>query len=230
MNYYILLKKYNMPRLFKILSLFITISFGVYGFPNKRFMKNTNTQMFKPRPSPNTLLKPTFDFDYHQTWDDGEVEWVFENENTDYEPIEKRPPSPAPKIETERSVREKIWGLVEEVRIQGGLSGIINVAYYNNMVSDNIVNDVQNFAIAKNLDFVTTLNHNHGQEFDLILYILTFIGYNNHKKGKINKLMNGFEKNNNNYFVEQYQKQRSMAAMVTIIFLIVFFKSVKSVT
>jgi hypothetical protein len=206
---------------------FVNKAFVNKAFVNKNYL--TGNRVLRP------LVKTVVETDYYPTWDDGEVEWIFETEDeadTDtWKKNEIKPPSQitVKKPEQLQSVREKIWGLVEELRVQGSITGIINVAYYNIMVSDNIMNDVQNFALPSNLDIIETINRNHVPELDAVMTLITIIGYNKNQTNRINRIMNGVDNNNNNYYVETYKRQRAMAAMAAIIFIIILFKNVKSV-
>ena len=166
--------------------------------------------------------------DYTQvSWDDGEVAWDFEmpnlSENNSQIVLVQ---TPEKIVEDER---DKIWSLVEELRMQGAISGFLNVAYYNTAVSDNIVNDIQNYHIKSNMNLANIIIYNFNNEIDIILTLLTIYGYRKYKESRIVEFIHYWEeKYKNNYYLEEYRNIRKISASFALMGLIIFCKSVKS--
>jgi hypothetical protein len=187
-----------------------------------------NLMPIETRGNKKTIYVPIEEVEYvEETWDDGEVSWDLEPyytlknisqivSVTTYEP----------KI---ISNREKLWGLVEELRMQGAISGFLNVAYYNTAVSDNIVNDIQNYHVKTNMNLENIIIYNFNNEIDIILTLLTIYGYRKYKESRIVEFIHYWEeKYKNNYYLEEYRDIRKISGSFALMILIIFCKSVKS--
>lgn len=182
----------------------------------------------KPKMNKKIIQVPTEEFEYvEETWDDGEVAWELEpyyklQNNTQAVLVKTHEPITI-------SNREKMWGLIEELRIQGAVSGIFNVAYYNTAVSDNIINDIQTFQIKSTMNMGNNFVINFNNELDIILTIITFVGYRKYKESRIMEFINYWdEKYKNNYYFEEYRKVKKIATTIALVSLIIFCKSVRS--
>ena len=182
----------------------------------------------KPKMNKKIIHVPTEEFEYvEETWDDGEVAWELEpyyklQNNTQAVLVKTHEPITI-------SNREKMWGLIEELRIQGAVSGIFNVAYYNTAVSDNIINDMQTFQIKSTMNMGNNFVINFNNELDIILTIITFVGYRKYKESRIMEFINYWdEKYKNNYYFEEYRKVKKIATTIALVSLIIFCKSVRS--
>jgi hypothetical protein len=182
----------------------------------------------KPKMNKKIIHVPTEEFEYvEETWDDGEVAWELEpyyklKNNTRVVLVKTHEPIII-------SNREKLWGLVEELRIQGALSGFLNVAYYNTAVSDNIVNDIQNYQVKANMNLENIIIYNFSNEIDIILTLLTIYGYRKYKESRIVEFIHYWEeKYKNNYYLEEYRNIRKISTSAALIGLIIFCKSVRS--
>jgi len=187
-----------------------------------------NSIPFKTKVNKKTIYVPIEETEYvEETWDDGEVSWDLDPYHT-----LKNITQIVPKITYEpknSSNREKLWGLVEELRIQGALSGFLNVAYYNTAVSDNIVNDIQNYQVKANMNLENIIIYNFNNEIDIILTLLTIYGYRKYKESRIVEFIHYWEeKYKNNYYLEEYRNIRKISTSVALMIIIIFCKSVKS--
>jgi len=187
-----------------------------------------NLMPFQTKVNKKTIYVPIEETEYvEETWDDGEVSW-------DLDPYQtlKNTTQIVPVITYEPkniSNREKLWGLVEELRMQGALSGFLNVAYYNTAVSDNIVNDIQNYHVKANMNLENIIIYNFNNEIDIILTLLTIYGYRKYKESRIVEFIHYWEeKYKNNYYLEEYRNIRKISTSVALMIIIIFCKSVKS--
>jgi len=189
-----------------------------------------NLMPVKTKGNKKTIYVPIEEIEYvEETWDDGEVAWELDPQYTlknitqivsvtTYEP----------KV---ISNREKLWGLVEELRMQGAISGFLNVAYYNTAVSDNIVNDIQNYQVKSNMNLENIIIYNFNNEIDIILTLFTIYGYRKYKESRIVEFIQYWEeKYKNNYYLEEYRNIRKISTSFALMILIIFCKSVKSVS
>ena len=125
--------------------------------------------------------------------------------------------------------REKIWSLVENLRVHGAISGVLNVAYYNTAVSDNIINDFQNFKINQHMSFVNIISYNYNNILDMLFTLFTIVGYNIYKKRRIQTFILAYEKlYKNNYHINEFKQFRKISTTFTLMTLVVFSKSVQN--
>jgi len=189
----------------------IKINTNVKQIPNTK--TNTNIKLS------NTLEKP---FVYEETWDAGEVSWDINSANI-YEFVNE-PPTPR-----EHTNREKIWGLVEELRIQGIISGVLSVAYYNTALGDSFFNDIQNFEIKPNMNLKNIIITNFSSELDVLLSLSTLILYKSYKSDRIPKVIEYWRNTGQtNMYIEEYSKVRKWTTKFALITIIIFCKSVKN--
>ena len=165
-----------------------------------------------------------------ESWDDGEVAWDLEPFHySSNEKINKKI-----KIDTIHSKnRDKIWGLLEELRINGVISGILNVAYYNTAVSENIINDLQNFDFKPNDSLSNTITKNYSGELDIIFTILTILAYKKYQEERIPTFIQKWDSNKNSYkniYIDEYRKIRRITTIIMLTIIVVFCKSVKNAT
>jgi hypothetical protein len=173
-----------------------------------------------------------------ESWDDGEVAWDLEpfhyslNENEK----ENKNPTILPREVNKNysNNREKIWGLLEELRINGFISGVLNVAYYNTAVSDNIINDLQNIELKPNDNLSNAITKNYNSELDIIFTILTIIAYKKYQEERIPVFIQNWDSRyayrtsyKNNY-INEYRKIRRITTIIALSIIVVFCKSVKS--
>jgi hypothetical protein len=167
-----------------------------------------------------------------ESWDDGEVAW--ELDPYYYLKNERQLISSKEEATSNASIvtnREKIWGLLEELRIQGIISGFINVAYYNTAASDSIINDLQSFQIKTNDNLSSAFSKNFNSELDLILTLLTLISYKKYQETRIPEFIQDWgTKNKNNHYIKEYRNLRKISTIITLCFIIIFCKSIKSAT
>jgi len=206
-----------------IITLFL-LTFSAFGLiPCKhinqanKIKKNSNANLAIP------LEKP---FIYEETWDDGEVSWdMISNPIRGYV-IEKHGDEENMK---EITNREKIWGLVEELRIQGIISGVLSVAYYNTALGDSFLDDLQNFEIKPNMNFKNIIVNNFNSELDIILTLSTLVLYRSYKENRIPRVIDYWRKTGRNgYYIEEYRKVRRCATIFSLITIIIFCKSIKN--
>jgi hypothetical protein len=203
----------------QVLILLTSVS-NIFGFVS-------GVKLFKP----NLYIKKEIVFKDddtdNETWDDGEVAWDFDSiidpENVTEVVFVKRQ-----KL-VENSEREKMWSLVEELRMQGAISGFLNIAYYNTAVSDSIVNDIQSFHIKPNMNFENIVIYNFNNEIDIILTLLTIYVYKKYKESRIMEFIRYWEeKYKGNYYFSEYRNIRKISASLALISIIIFCKSVQS--
>jgi hypothetical protein len=202
------------------LIILLTCVSNIFGFV-------LGVKLFKP----NLYIKKEIVFKEddinNETWDDGEVAWdidsLIDPENVTEVVFVKRQ-----KL-VENSEREKMWSLVEELRMQGAISGFLNIAYYNTAVSDSIVNDIQNFHVKPSMNFENIIIYNFNNEIDIILTLLTIYVYKKYKESRIVEFINYWEeKYKGNYYFREYRNIRKMAGSLALIGIIIFCKSVQS--
>lgn len=203
----------------QLLILLTSVS-NIFGFVS-------GVKLFKP----NLYIKKEIVFKEddtaNETWDDGEVAWdidpLIDPENVTEVVFVKRQ-----KL-IQLSQREKMWSLVEELRMQGAISGFLNIAYYNTAVSDSIVNDIQNFHIKPSMNFENIIIYNFNNEIDIILTLLTIYIYKKYKESRIVEFINYWEeKYKGNYYFNEYRNIRRMTGSLALIGIIIFCKSVQS--
>lgn len=203
----------------QLLILLTSVS-NIFGFVS-------GVKLFKP----NLYIKKEIVFKdddiNNETWDDGEVAWdidsLIDPENVTEVVFVKRQ-----KL-VENSEREKMWSLVEELRMRGAISGFLNIAYYNTAVSDSIVNDIQNFHVKPSMNFENIIIYNFNNEIDIILTLLTIYIYKKYKESRIMEFIHYWEeKYNGNYYFSEYRNIRKMTGSLALIGIIIFCKSVQS--
>lgn len=203
----------------QLLILLTSVS-NIFGFVS-------GVKLFKP----NLYIKKEIVFKdddtANETWDDGEVAWdidsLIDPENVTEVVFVKRQ-----KL-VENSEREKMWSLVEELRMQGAISGFLNIAYYNTAVSDSIVNDIQNFHVKPSMNFENIIIYNFNNEIDIILTLLTIYIYKKYKESRIVEFIHYWEeKYKGNYYFSEYRNIRKMTGSLALIGIIIFCKSVQS--
>lgn len=173
-----------------------------------------------------------------ESWDDGEVAWDLEpfhyslNENEK----ENKTPTILPR-EVNKNYsknREKIWGLLEELRINGVISGVLNVAYYNTAVSDNIINDLQNVDVKADDSLSNIVTRNYNSEIDILFTILTILAYKKYQEERIPAFIltwdsrYAYRTSYKNIYISEYRKIRRITTIVALSIIVVFCKSVKS--
>jgi hypothetical protein len=203
------------------LILFITQSFG--------FNEISNNRVFL-RP---TKKSPSIE-NFEESWDEGEVAWDVEQakDNQGIVLIDKPRKLKRKHInENDKTStnREKIWGLVEKLRMHGAISGVLNVAYYNTAVSDNIINDVQNFKIRPHMNFITIITHNYNNILDILVTLFAIVGYNRYKKTRIPRFILAWgDIYKNNYYIREFREFRKIAMTLSLMTLVIFSKSVQN--
>ena len=117
------------------------------------FLKNTQ--------KPNVIIEK------QNNWDEGEVPWFVNNENSDkctdveYNDYNKYNSNKNLVAENssniEKESREKLWFLLEESKMNAiaFTSGVLQVVYYNVKTPDNIMTDVENINPIKQIGFRT---------------------------------------------------------------------------
>jgi len=225
----IIIAKYRTMNPIKI--AFILLS--AFGLSHSRTSKNPNinlTRSIKQKQVPKVKLlekKYTPKEYILESWDDGEVSWELEPYN--YIKNENPVVLANKNEEIVLSNREKIWGLLEELRIQGVISGFLNIAYYNTAVSDNIINDFQNIDLKQNDNLSSALSKNFNSELDVLFTILTIISYKKYQETRITEFIKEWgSKNKNNYYVNEYRRTKKLTTIFTLCFIVIFCKSVKS--
>jgi hypothetical protein len=170
---------------------------------------------------------------FEESWDEGEVAWDIESvkDNSNIVLLDK-----SVKLEKKfndkkiiTTNREKIWSLVEKLRIHGTISGILNVAYYNTAVSDNIINDFQRFKINQPVSFINIITYNYNNILDIIMTLFTIILYNKYKQTRVALFILDWEKlyKNNNY-IQEFREFRKVSTTIALVTLVIFSKSVQS--
>lgn len=203
------------------LILFITQSFGFNEISNNRiFLRPT-----KKIPSVENLV---------ESWDEGEVAWDVEQVKDNQQVVLLDKPR---KLKRKRvnendktsTNREKIWGLVEKLRMHGAISGVLNVAYYNTAVSDNIINDFQNFKVNQPASFVNTITYNYNNILDILVTLFAVVGYNKYKKTRISTfILTWGEVYKNNYYIKEFRAFRKVSTTIALMTLVIFSKSVQN--
>lgn len=167
-----------------------------------------NVVRFSSTPKKVSLFEHEYVLD---TWDDGEVSWEIE---PFYPKLNDTTKTPEP-IENNR---EKIWGLIEEIRMQGIISGFLNVAYYNTELAENIIDNLQTFDVSKN-----------NNELDIFYIFAAIVGYKKYNESKILVFINRWETNyKSNYYIDEFKKKQRFATTFSLMMLLIFFKSVKN--
>jgi hypothetical protein len=165
-----------------------------------------------------------------ETWDDGEVAWELKQVKDEAKIVLSDKSIKLKNIrEQPITNREKNWGLVENLRVHGAISGVLNVAYYNTAVSDNIINDFQNFKITQHMSFVNIISANCNNILDVLLTLFTIIGYNIYKKTRIQTfILACSELYENNYYINEFREFRKISTTIAVMILVVFSKSVQN--
>ena len=187
----------------------------------------SGVKLFKPNLHIKKAIVFKEDDIANETWDDGEVAWDFESI---VDPVNvTRVVFVIPPKKVKNSEREKVWSLVEELRVQGAISGFLNIAYYNTAVSDSIVNDIQNFHVKPNMNFENIIIYNFNNEIDIILTLLTIYVYRKYKESRIIEFIHYWEeKYKGNYYFSEYRNIRKISAAFALCVIIIFCKSVQS--
>ena len=205
------------------LILFLTHSFGLNEISNNRvFLRPA-----KKIPSVENLV---------ESWDEGEVAWDVEQVKDNQrvvildKPIKlKRKRLNDNNSDRSSTNREKIWGLVEKLRLHGAISGVLNVAYYNTAVSDNIINDFQNFKVNQPASFVNILTYNYNSILDILVTLFEVVGYNKYKKTRISTfILTWGEVYKNNYYIKEFREFRKIFMTLSLMTLVIFSKSVQN--
>jgi hypothetical protein len=169
------------------------------------------------------------EINFSEVWDDGEVAWEIEPYHQSINVEKKTNTLPKKKKVNNNSDREKIWGLVEELRIQGVISGFIRTAYYNAEIHENLLNDLQNLQINPNMNIGKNFIANFNNEIDVIVTILTFTAYNNYNKTRIPLFVEKWKNDEKpNYYLEEFKKMKKLATAITLVIIIILCKNVKS--
>ena len=202
------------------LILFLTNSFGLNVLSTKAISINSA----KKTPS---LEK------FEEFWDEGEVAWDIESVKDNSNIVHTDKSVKLEKKYNDKKFivtnREKIWSLVEKLRIHGTFSGVLNVAYYNTAVSDNIINDFQNFKINQPTSFINILTYNYNNILDIIMTLFTIVLYNKYKQTRFALFILDWEKlyKNNNY-IQEFREFRKVSTTISLMTLVIFSKSVQS--
>jgi hypothetical protein len=169
-----------------------------------------------------------------ESWDEGEVAWDVEQVKDNQQVVLLDKPR---KLKRKRvnendktsTNREKIWGLVEKLRMHGAISGVLNVAYYNTAVSDNIINDFQNFKVNQPASFVNTITYNYNNILDILVTLFAVVGYNKYKKTRISTfILTWGEVYKNNYYIKEFRAFRKVSTTIALMTLVIFSKSVQN--
>jgi len=204
------------------LILFLTQSFG--------FNEISNNRVFL-RPAKKI---PAAEENFEESWDEGEVAWDVEQAKDNQRVVLFDKPRKLKRKninENDKSLtnREKIWGLVEKLRMHGAISGVLNVAYYNTAVSDNIINDVQNFKIKPHMNVITIITHNYNIILDILVTLFAIVGYNRYKKTRIPRFILAWgDIYKNNYYIREFREFRKIAMTLSLMTLVIFSKSVQN--
>jgi hypothetical protein len=202
---------------------FLTHSFGLNEISNNRvFLRPA-----KKIPSVENLV---------ESWDEGEVAWDVEQVKDNQQVVLLDKPM---KLKRKRlndnnsdmssTNREKIWGLVEKLRMHGAISGVLNVAYYNTAVSDNIINDFQNFKVNQPASFVNIITYNYNNILDILVTLFAVVGYNKYKKTRISTfILTWGEVYKNNYYIKEFRAFRKVSITLSLMTLVIFSKSVQN--
>jgi hypothetical protein len=205
------------------LLLFLTNSFGLNVLSTKSI-------------SINSAKKITSLEKFEESWDEGEVAWDMESVKDNSNIVHTDKSIKSIKLEkkyNDKKVivtnREKIWSLVEKLRVHGTISGVLNVAYYNTAVSDNIINDFQNFKINQPTSFINILTYNYNNILDIIMTLFTIVLYNKYKQTRFALFILDCEKlyKNNNY-IQEFREFRKVSTTISLTTLVIFSKSVQS--
>lgn len=203
------------------LVLFITHSFGLNGIS----ISNGYFSPIKINPSIET---------FEESWNEGEVAWDIDPAKDEAKVVLLDKPRKQKRKkghEQPTTNREKIWSLVEKLRVHGTISGVLNIAYYNTAVSDNIINDFQNFKLNQSPSFVNIVTDNYNNILDMLFTIFTIMGYNIYKKTRVQKfILASGELYQDNYYINEFKEFRKISATLTLITLVIFSKSVQNAT
>jgi hypothetical protein len=168
-----------------------------------------------------------------ESWNDGEVAWDIESAKEEAKIVflGKRAKVEKKNIDKKFIItnREKIWSLVEKLRLHGTFSGVLNVAYYNTAVSDNIINDFQSFKINQPVSFTNIITYNYSNILDIIMTLFTIIAYNKYKQTRVALFILDWEElyKNNNY-IREFKEFRKVSTTFALITLVIFSKSVQN--
>jgi len=205
------------------LILFLTNSFGL----NVLSTKDISINSAKKIPS----LKK-----FEESWDEGEVAWDIESVKDNSNIVHNDKSIKSVKLEkkfNDKKIvitnREKIWSLVEKLRIHGTVSGVLNVAYYNTAVSDNIINDFQRFKINQPVSFIDIITYNYNNILDIIMTLFTIVLYNKYKQTRVALFILDWEEmyKNNNY-IQEFREFRKVSTTIALMVLVIFSKSVQN--
>jgi len=168
-----------------------------------------------------------------ESWNDGEVAWDIDSVKEEAKIVFLGKSIKLEKKTHDKKFiitnREKIWSLVEKLRFHGTISGVLNVAYYNTAVSDNIINDFQTFKINQPVSFINILTYNYSNILDIFMTLFTIVLYNNYKQTRVALFILRWEElYKNNHYIQEFREFRKVSTTFALMMLVIFSKSVQN--